>query len=142
MPVAARSTRCQESRRGYARLVTERTPADHFGAQSVGFETFQRVYAAVAQTHPDVTVRISKSQVALRRRRGFAYLWSPSRYLRRPTAPVVLSIATTERLPSPRFKEVVHPGPWMHHLEIHAADDIDDEVVGWLNSAADEAGEQ
>ncbi|NYE19858.1 DUF5655 domain-containing protein [Microbacterium immunditiarum] len=120
--------------------MTERTPEDYFGAQSVGLDTFLRVHAAAVEAHPDVTVRVSKSQVALRRRRGFAYLWIPGRYLRRPTAPVVLSLATDERLESARFKEVVHPGPWMHHLEIHDVKDIDDEVVGWLISAADDAG--
>jgi hypothetical protein len=27
----------------------------------------------------------------------------------------------------------------MHHLEIHDAGDIDDEVIGWLREAADRA---
>lgn len=120
--------------------MTMKTPEDYFGAGSVGLETFRRVHAAVMKTHPDVTVRVSKSQVALRRRRGFAYLWTPGQYLRRPTAPVVLSIATNKRLETTRFKEVVHAGPWMHHLEIHDADEVDDEVVGWLHLAVGDAG--
>lgn len=87
-------------------------------------------------------MRVSKSQVALRRRRGFAYLWLPGQYLSRPGAEVVLSIALRRRIESPRWKEVVEPKPgqWMHHLEIRDASDVDQEVTGWLHEAAVEAG--
>lgn len=53
---------------------------------------------------------------------------------------MVLSVATADRIDSTRWKEVVHPGPWMHHLEVRHASDVDDEVSGWLLRAADEAG--
>jgi hypothetical protein len=116
------------------------TPEDYFATESVGPDTFERVRAAVTSTHPDVTVHVSKSQIAFRRRRGFAYLWIPGQYLRRPVTPVVRSIATRHRLRSERFKEVVRPGPWMHHLEIFDAADVDDNVIGWLSIAAHDAG--
>ena len=36
---------------------------------------------------------------------------------------------------------MVHPAAaqWMHHLEIHDAAEIDDEVAAWLREAADRA---
>lgn len=87
-------------------------------------------------------MRVSKSQVAFRRRRGFSYLWMPGRHLARPDEEVVLSIVLGRHDPSPRFKEVVQVAPthWMHHLEIHDPGDLDDEVVQWLREAADRAG--
>lgn len=87
-------------------------------------------------------VRTTTSQVALRRRRGFACVWLPVRYLIRPAAHVVLSIALPRTIQSPRWKEVVHPGPgvWMHHLEICATDDLDKEVADWLREAWRAAG--
>lgn len=111
--------------------------AGHPFARSV----FDRV-AAIVEAQGRCEVRVSKSQVALRRERGFAYLWLPGQYLRNPGSDVVLSIALGREVGSPRFKEVVHPAPgqWMHHLEIHDLDDLDDEVVGWLGEAADRAG--
>lgn len=115
------------------------TPEAFFAGDEVGLQVLARVQRALVPTYPDLTVRVSKSQVAFRRRRGFAYLWVPGRYLRRPTAPVVLSLATPHRIASPRFKEVVRPGPWMHHLELTAAAEVDEEVIGWLTAAADEA---
>ena len=84
-----------------------------------------------------VHVRTTRSQVSFRRERGFAYLWLPGRWLAKPGAEVVLSIALDRRDGSPRFKEVVHPAPkvWMHHLEVHALDDVDEQVVDWLREA-------
>lgn len=116
------------------------TPEEFLAGNQVGLDTYARVMSALRRTHPDVTVRVSRSQVALRRRRGFAYLWVPGRYLRHPAAPVVLSVASASRIASERFKEVVHPGPWVHHLEVTDADQVDDEVLGWLTAAAEEAG--
>jgi hypothetical protein len=83
------------------------------------------------------TVRVTRSQVAFRRRHGFAYLWLPGRWLKHPTAEIVLSIALDRRDNSPRFKQVVHPGPttWMHHLEVQEIREIDAEVLGWLREA-------
>lgn len=87
-------------------------------------------------------VRVTRSQVAYRRRRAFAWTWLPGRWLRAPAADVVLSIALPRRDESPRWKEVVHPSGrwWMHHLEIRAEDDLDDEVAAWLAEAWSAAG--
>lgn len=80
--------------------------------------------------------------MAFRRRRGFAFLWLPGRYLEHPAADVVLSIALDRCIVSRRFKQVVHPAPsvWMHHLEVRAPEELDDEVGRWLCDAADHAG--
>jgi hypothetical protein len=116
------------------------TPEEHFAGHPVALA----VYAAVRGLWDDgtVEVRTSRSQVAFRRRRGFAYLWLPGRYLRNPGAEVVLSVVLGRRDDSPRWKEVVHPSPahWMHHLEVHDVEEIDDEVIGRLREAAERAG--
>ena len=51
----------------------------------------------VVAAWPDTTVQVSRSQVALRRRRGFGWLWLPGRYLARPGAEVVLTVALGRR---------------------------------------------
>jgi len=88
-----------------------------------------------------VTIRVTKSQVAFSRRRAFAWAWTPDRYLRGETAPLVLSLALPRRDGSPRWKETVEPRPgrWMHHLELRSPDELDDEVRHWLSEAADQA---
>ncbi|SOC49542.1 hypothetical protein SAMN05660748_2270 [Blastococcus aggregatus] len=117
------------------------TPEEFFAGSPLGLAVLARV-SELLQDVDDVRIRASVSQVAFSRRRGFAYLWCPGRYLHRPTAEVVLSVVLGRRDTSPRWKEVVHPAPahWMHHLEVHAPQDIDDEVAGWVRAAAAEAG--
>jgi hypothetical protein len=116
--------------------------AEFFAGSPVGQQVFDRVTGVLAGGVVPYEVRVSTSQVALRRTRGFAYLWRPGRYLRHPGADVVLSIVLGRRDDSPRWKEVVHPAPkhWMHHMEVHDPAEIDDEVAGWLREAADRAG--
>lgn len=117
------------------------SPQDFFAGRPLGLAVYERVLDAVAADGP-IDVRVSKSQVALRRRRGFVYLWLPGLYLSRPDAEVVLSIALGRRVESPRWKQVVEPAPgqWMHHLEIRDISDVDQEVALWLHEAAIRAG--
>lgn len=114
-------------------FTAEREAEAFFAGSSVGLAAYQAVHAAVEGLGP-VTVRTTKSQVTFARRRGFAYLWIPGRWLRRPAAEVVLSIALPRHDPSSRFKAVAHPSRtvWMHHLELTGPADIDTEVIGWL----------
>ena len=86
-------------------------------------------------------VRVSKSQVSFRRRRGFAFLWRPGSYVK-STVPVVLSLALPYEAASPRFKQIAHPSPgiWMHHLELRDSGQLDAEVEHWLREAYDAAG--
>lgn len=117
------------------------TPEAFLAGHPVALATWDAVRSAVDACGP-YAVRVTRSQVALRRRRGFAYLWLPGRWLRRPGADVVLSIALDREIPSPRFKQVAHPAPatWMHHLEVRDAVEVDGEVVGWLRDAYARAG--
>lgn len=115
--------------------------AEFFAGHPLGEQVFDRVWPVLA-TWPDSTARVSKSQVAFRRRRGLAWLWLPGRYLARPIAEVVLSVALGRRDRSPRWKEVAHPASahWIHHLELRRVAEVDDEVDGWLREAAERAG--
>jgi hypothetical protein len=100
-------------------------PEDLFDGHPNALAVLREVLALV-ERHGGCEVRTSKSQVALRRRRGLAYLWRPGQYLRRPSAEVVLSIVLDRRDDSPRWKE-----------EAHDPAEIDDAVTGWLREAAE-----
>jgi hypothetical protein len=103
----------------------ESTPEQVFSNSPEGLRICGAVGRALSGAVP-ATVHTTISQVAFRNRRGFA----------------VLSIALPRRLESSRFKEVVHPSPgvWMHHLELHAVEDVDEEVACWLEEAFAAAG--
>ncbi|WP_460715105.1 DUF5655 domain-containing protein [Nocardioides dilutus] len=109
-----------------------------------GFPETLAIYRVVADAVAGIgeaTVAVSKSQVAFKRRRGFAYLWRPGQYVR-SDVPAALSIALSHEAGSERWKQVVHPSPraWMHHLELRTTDEVDDQVRAWLREAYAEAG--
>lgn len=109
-----------------------------------GFPDSLAIYREVKQAVDEIgeaSVRTTKSQVAFRRRRGFAYVWRPGQYVA-SDVPLVLSLALPHEIHSERFKEVVHPSPgaWMHHLELRGPRGVDDEVRGWLAEAWAAAG--
>jgi len=116
------------------------TPEEHFAGHPLALAVLDGVRALV-EGMGGAEVRTTKSQVAFRRRRGFAYLWLPGRYLAKPAADVVLSVVLGRRDESPRWKEIAHPSPaqWMHHLEVTDPAQIDAEVEAWLREAAERA---
>jgi hypothetical protein len=117
-----------------------RTPAQFFAGSPGGLRLYEAVATVVADLGPH-EVLVSRSQIAFRRRRGFAYVWRPGRYVR-SDVPAVLSLALPHELAAPRFKEVVRVAPttWMHHLELDDVAQVDDEVAGWLAAAYGAAG--
>jgi hypothetical protein len=116
------------------------TPRSLFEGVPDGLALYLAVADVVAAVG-EAEVRVTKSQIAFRRRKGFAYLWRPGQYVK-SEVPAVLSIALPRQLASDRFKEVAHPsaGVWMHHLELSDPAEIDDEVRAWLTQAYEDAG--
>jgi len=99
-----------------------------------------RLYARVIQAMrglDGVEVRVSKSQIALRRQKNFALVWRPGQYLHGSVAPLVLSVLMPRRIRSARWKEVVEPAPgrFTHHLELFRVGDVDAQVRAWLRAA-------
>ena len=113
-------------------------PGALFAGQAFALSVVDRVESIVASIG-EATIRTTKSQIAFRRRRGFAYLWPP--VFGNRGVEIVLSIALGRHDASPRFKQVAHPAlhVWMHHLEIRDLDQLDDEVRAWLREAFDNA---
>ena len=109
---------------------------EFFSNQPLSRQLFDAVRAVIDQIG-GAEMRISKSQVAFRRKRTFAAVWMPEQYLRRKAAPLVITFSFPHRDPSPRWKEIVEPSPgrFTHHLELWAVDDVDEEVVGWIRQA-------
>jgi hypothetical protein len=114
---------------------------DFFAGKEEPRLIFDAVRGVVDAVGPS-EIRVTKSQVAFRRRRAFAWAWMPGQYLGGRHAPLVLTVALRRRDPSARWKEIVEPRPgrFTHHLELRSAADIDGEVSGWLGEAWEDAG--
>ena len=132
----------QAGARGTAKAKEHVTSLDQFFAgQDESREIFEALRGAVEAAGP-AELRVSKSQVSFRRRKAFAWVWTPGRYLRGKTAPLVLTLSFPSRDASPRWKEIVEPrrGRFTHHLELYSVADVDDEVCGWLREAREASG--
>jgi hypothetical protein len=116
------------------------TPEQFFSGSPAGLALYQAVADAIGPLGP-AEVRVSKAQIAFRRRKSFAFVWRPGQYVN-SDVPAVLSLALPHELRSPRIKEVAHPSAkvWMHHLELRDAGQLDAEVRGWLADAYSSAG--
>ncbi len=112
------------------------TLEEFFAGQDQSRQLFEAVQQAIESIGP-AELRISKSQVSFRRRIAFAWVWLPGQYLRRKSAPLVLTLSFRHRDESPRWKEIVEPTPgrFTHHLELYSAADVDNEVHRWLQAA-------
>lgn len=101
------------------------------------YEAVQRAVSVLGES----SVQVTKSQVAFRRRKGFAFVWRPGQYIV-SAVPAVLSIALPHELVSDRVKEIAHPAPkvWMHHIELDGVADVDNEIAAWLAEAYLNAG--
>jgi hypothetical protein len=109
------------------------TLEEYFEGYEESRHLFATVRVAIERIGP-AAMKVSKSQVSFRRRKAFAWVWMPARYLGGKGAPLVLTLTFAYRDSSPRWKEIVEPQPdhFTHHLELYAASDVDEEVQAWL----------
>ena len=116
-----------------------RSPEELFDGYPDGLAICRRIQKVLSDLG-DVSVAVSKSQVAFRRRKAFAFVWRPAQYVS-SDVPAVLSLALPYEIGSDRFKEIAHPAPtvWMHHLELRDVSEVDDQVRGWLVNAYENA---
>lgn len=121
--------------------MTDLTIDDFFRGREDSRRLFDAVSHEVARLG-NATIRVSKSQVAFRRKKNIAVVWIPGQYLTNPpTAPLVLTLSFPTRDSSPRWKEITEVGPqrFTHHLELYRKDEIDEEVRNWLQMAWEQA---
>jgi hypothetical protein len=114
-----------------------RTPEELFDGHPEGLTIYRAVADTISTIADDSRIRVTKSQIAFRRAKAFAFVWRPAQYVS-SAVPAVLSIGLPRKIDSGRFKSVVHPSArvWMHHLELHRPGEVDAEVRSWLAEAA------
>jgi predicted transport protein len=109
---------------------------EFFAGQDVSRQIFEVLRRTIDNLGP-AELRISKSQIAFRRRKAFAWVWIPGKYLKGKVAPLVLTLSFNRQDTSSRWKEIVEPAPgrFTHHLELYSIKEIDAEVHRWLVDA-------
>ncbi len=87
---------------------------------------------------PQTTVRVQKTQITFQNRHVFAALSLPRRARDRAAHALTLTLGLPVRLDTPRVMMAAepYPGRWTHHLLLSGPQDLDEELLGWVQTAA------
>lgn len=92
----------------------------------------------LADAYPDMTVKVTKTQISFRNRYVFAMASLPFRRLKGwPKEYLLVSFGLPAQKVSPRIAQAVepYPGRWTHHVVVQTEAELDEELFGWLDEA-------
>ena len=95
---------------------------------------YQAVFQELEAAFPEASVKVQKSQISFYGPRLFAMVSRPKR---KKDPGIVVSFGLGRREPSPRVGAAAEPYPnrWTHHVTVAGAEEMDGELLGWLNEA-------
>jgi len=94
------------------------------------FEAWEEAVLACGES----TMKVSKTQISWGNPLQFAVLSQPRRAAQRRTGALLATLGLGHRVEHPRILQAVepYPGRWTHHVLVTEADQIDEELMGWL----------
>ncbi|RSZ61693.1 hypothetical protein EAH68_11460 [Corynebacterium hylobatis] len=117
---------------------TEEDLAGFFGTHDTERHLYDVFAGRTLAGFPGTRVKVHRTQISFYHPRLFAAVWLPVRAVRgRPEAYVVVTFMLDRQLDSPRIVESVEPRPgrWTHHVLVSTPQEIDDELLGWVEQA-------
>lgn len=100
------------------------------------------LYAALQEKlegrYPEMTLKITKTQISFRNRYVFAMVSLPLRRIKGwPREYLLVSFGLGYQKASPRIAQSVepYPGRWTHHVPIQREEELDEELLAWLDEA-------
>ena len=112
-----------------------------FGEHLNALPMYERLEELVFGQIPDVRIKVAKTQITFANKRGFAFVsFNPCRKAKeRPETWMTVTFGLDYRKESPRIDVATepYPGRWTHHVMVGNAEEIDEELIGWIREAAD-----
>lgn len=99
---------------------------------------YQELKARLEAAYPDLRVKLSKTQISFYNRRMFAMASPPWRRVKGwPANYLLASFSLPYQKESPRVAQAVEPYPnrWTHHILLLTPEDVDQELLVWLDEA-------
>lgn len=99
---------------------------------------YQELKTRLESAYPDLRIKVSKTQISFYRRRMFAMVSLPWRRVKGwPADYLLASFGLSYRKESPRVVQAAEPYPnrWTHHVLLSAPQDVDQELLAWLDEA-------
>lgn len=112
-----------------------------FGEHLNALPMYERLEELVFGQILDVKIKVTKTQITFANKRGFTFVsFNPCRKAKeRPETWMTVTFGLDYRKESPRIDVVTepYPGRWTHHVMVGNAEEIDEELIGWIREAAD-----
>ena len=110
-----------------------------FGEHRDALPLYEGLEEQILAQIPDVKIKVSKTQITFANRRGFAFAsFNPVRKAKeRPEVWMTVTFGLSYRKESPRIDVATKPYPnrWTHHMLVQTPEEIDDELIGWIQEA-------
>ena len=111
-----------------------------FDGRPLELSLYQALFRQLEALFPDGSVRVQKSQISFYGRHLYGAASLPVRRRKDwPKMCLMVTVGLPYRLDSPRVVAASepYPGRWTHHVLVTEADQIDEELMGWLREAWD-----
>lgn len=99
---------------------------------------YEALFAQMERRFPDAKVKVQKSQISFYDRHLFAAASLPVRRKKDwPQKCLLVTFGLGYRLESARIAVAVEPYPnrWTHHVVVSQGEELDEELMGWLEEA-------
>lgn len=111
-----------------------------FGEHMDALPIYERLEERILTQIPDVKIKVAKTQITFAGMRGFAFVsFNPCRKAKdRPAVWMTVTFGLGYRKESPRIDVATeaYPGRWTHHVMVGTPDEIDGELMDWIQEAA------
>lgn len=111
-----------------------------FGEHMDALPIYERLEVRILAHIPDVKTKVAKTQITFAGKRGFAFVsFNPCRRSKdRPAVWMTVTFGLGYRKDSPRIDVATepYPGRWTHHVMAGSPDEIDEELLSWIQEAA------
>ena len=110
----------------------------YFDGRPTELALYQAFFHQMSRMFPDASVKAQKSQISFYGRHLFAAAsWPLRRKKEWPEHFLLVTFGLGEPLPSPRVAVMVepYPGRFTHHVLVERPDQLDEELLGWLEQA-------
>ena len=107
----------------------------------MGREAALPIYAALREEifsrWPDTELRAAKTQLTFKARYGFAFVSTRRMGRRCPEVFIIVSFGLGRELRHPRIfaASEPYPGRWTHHCVVSSPEEVDGELMAWLDEA-------
>ena len=112
-----------------------------FGEHMDALPMYEKLEEQILSRIPAVKIKVAKTQITFANKRGFAFVsFNPCRKAaQRPKVWMTVTFGLGYQKESLRIVVATEPYPnrWTHHVMVESVDEIDEELMNWIQEAAE-----